>query len=58
MKYRIISPRVGTPGEIWEPPVQINIGILLANGFIEHVEPGESTDKPKPTRSKVSKDKE
>lgn len=58
MKYRIVSPRVGTPGEIWEPPVFVNVGILLANGFIELAENDQTPDKAKPTRSKVSKDKE
>lgn len=58
MKYRIISPRIGTPGKLWEPPVQINIGILLANGFIEAVDNAETADTPKPKRTKVSKDKE
>ena len=26
MKYRIVSPRLGTPGEIYNPPVWVNIG--------------------------------
>ena len=58
MKYRIISPRVGTPGEIWEPPVQINVGILLANGFIEPIDKEPTTDEtpdaPKPKKAKVA----
>lgn len=58
MKYRIISPRVGTPGDLWEPPVQINVGILLKHGFIEAVDNVETPDEPKPKRTKVSKDKE
>ena len=58
MKYRIISPRIGTPGELWEPPVQINVGVLLKHGFIEAVDNAETADAPKPKRTKVSKDKE
>jgi len=58
MKYRIISPRVGTPGELWEPPVQINVGILLANGFIEAIDDNKPTDEtpdaPKPKKAKVA----
>jgi hypothetical protein len=44
MNYVIISPRVGTPGEPYEPKPGINIKALLAGGFIEQV----STPKPKP----------
>lgn len=58
MKYRIISPRVGTPGDLWEPPVQINVGILLKHGFIEAVDNAKTANAPKLKRTKVSKDKE
>lgn len=58
MKYRILSPRVGTVGELWEPPVQINVGVLLANGFIEAVDDAKPTDEtadtPKPKKAKVA----
>ena len=55
MKYRIISPRVGTPGDLWEPPVQINVGILLKHGFIEAVDNAETAHEPKPKKAKVAK---
>jgi hypothetical protein len=51
MKYRILSPRVGTPGEIYEPPVWVNLGLLLDGGFIE------PADKEKPTPDKPAKAK-
>lgn len=38
--YIVISPRVGTPGEPYEPSEHADVEWLLANGFI-------STDKPK-----------
>jgi hypothetical protein len=45
MNYVIVSPRVGTPGERFQPSQGINVEALLAGGFIEEV----STPKPKPT---------
>jgi hypothetical protein len=45
MNYVIVSPRVGTPGEPFEPRPGTNVEALLAGGFIEEV----STPKPKPT---------
>ena len=61
MKYRVVSPRVGIPGEIYDPPVYVNIGILLANGFIEQVDPADEakqntpTEHPKPAKTKQKK---
>lgn len=61
MKYRVISPRVGTPGEIYNPPAFVNVGILLANGFIEQVDPAHEpeqnppTEDPKPAKTKKQK---
>ena len=53
MMYVIVSPRLGTPGELWEPEVWVNVHALVKGGFIE------STDtKPtqaKPAKAKVSK---
>ena len=58
MKYRIISPRIGTPGELYEPQVWVNIGHLIANGFIEpeHNHAGDTapTDA-KPAKTKTSR---
>lgn len=53
MKYRIVSPRVGTPGEMYEPEIWVNLGALLDGGFIEPVDPKSASDKP--AKAKVSK---
>jgi len=54
MKYRIVSPRVGTPGEIYEPEVWVNLGVLLAGGFIEPAEdPAPEAQKPAKTKTKT-----
>jgi hypothetical protein len=50
MPYRIISPRIGTPGELWEPEVWVNVHALVKVGFLE------STDT-KPTQAKPAKAK-
>lgn len=57
MKYRIVSPRIGTPGALWEPEVFVNVHALLDGGFIERVT-DETPDEPKPKKAKVAKDKE
>ena len=57
MNYRIVSPRVGTPGALWEPEVFVNVHALLEGGFIERVT-DETPDVPKPKKAKVAKDKE
>lgn len=57
MKYRIISPRIGTPGALWEPEVFVNVHALLESGFIERAseEPTDETpDAPKPKKAKVA----
>ena len=38
--YVIVSPRIGTPGDPYEPKDGVNIDALIAGGLI-------STDKPK-----------
>ena len=61
MKYRILSPKVGEVGTIWEPNVYRNVGILLANGLIEQVDPAKEaaentpTETPKPAKTKQKK---
>ena len=37
MEYRITSPRLGELGAIWEPSEGINVGALIAGGFVEEV---------------------
>jgi hypothetical protein len=58
MKYRIVSPRLGTPGELYEPQVWVNIDHLLKNGFIEpaHTDSGDTAPEPeKPATNKTSR---
>ena len=41
MAYRIISPRVGVPGAIWEPTEGVNVEALIAGAFIEQTSPAK-----------------
>jgi len=34
MKYEIVSPRIGTPGDEYKPSQGVNIDALIAGGFI------------------------
>ena len=34
MSYKILSPRVGTPGEVFVPSEGVNIEALIAGGFV------------------------
>ena len=43
--YKIISPRVGTPGDTFTPVEGTNIEALLAGGFIEVSKPKTSKTK-------------
>ena len=53
MAYRIISPRIGTPGELWEPEVWVNVHALVKGGFIESTDTKPTPDKP--AKAKVTK---
>lgn len=58
MKYVIVSPRVGTPGEIYNPDVVVNLGALLAGGFIKPAdEVQETSEESAPTPVKSAKNK-
>lgn len=37
MKYVIVSPRLGKPGDVYEPDAFINVAALLEGGFIKKV---------------------
>lgn len=55
MKYRIVSPRIGTPGDIYEPEMWVNTRALLDAGFIEPADkPAEdhAQEDPKPAKTK------
>lgn len=34
MPYKILSPRLGTPGDEWMPVEGVNVEALLEHGFI------------------------
>ena len=54
MKYTIISPRVGIPGDEYEPVDGVNVDALVASGFIE-----QSTVKaPKGAKTKTDTNEE
>jgi len=51
MTYKIVSPRVGTPGDEFVPGEGVNIEALIAGGFVVDTAAEKSakttTDKPK-----------
>lgn len=47
MTFRIISPRIGTPGDVFTPEEGVNIEALIVGGFIEEA------DKPKVKSAKT-----
>jgi hypothetical protein len=49
--YKIISPKVGTPGDVFEPADGINIQALIDGGFIQdtHID----TSKPAKNKTKA-----
>lgn len=55
MKYRIVSPLVGTPGEIYNPPVVVNLQALINGGFIVPDTDEPTTADEKPARTKAKK---
>ena len=34
MKYEIVSPRIGSPGDEYEPSEGVNIDALIEGGFV------------------------
>lgn len=51
-EYIVVSPRVGTPGEPWEPDIYVNVHALLEGGFIRRAE-GQEPSRAYPKRSRV-----
>lgn len=49
MKYVIVSDRVGTPGEIYNPDVVVNLSALISGGFIKPLEDNAVEDAEEPT---------
>ena len=54
MTWRILSPRLGPVGSIWEPRPGVNIDALVAGGFIEAAGDNAPTDQ-EPAKNKPSK---
>lgn len=46
MTYRIVSPRIGTPGDKFTPEDGVNVDALLEAGFIADDEKPRRTTKP------------
>jgi hypothetical protein len=56
MTWRVLSPLVGRPGDLFVPPAGTNVEALVAGGFIEQV--GTIDAEPAPSRRKVKKNTE
>jgi hypothetical protein len=54
MSYVISSEKLGKIGELYEPKAGINVGALLAGGFIVEVEVS-TTEEEKPAKTKYKK---
>ena len=37
MPYKILSPRLGTPGDEWQPVEGVNVEALLKHGFLVEI---------------------
>lgn len=44
MKYVIVSPRLGKPGDVYNPETVINLGALIAGGFIKALDKADSAE--------------
>lgn len=54
MKYEIVSPRIGIPGDTYEPSEGVNVEALVEGGFIK-----QSTVKvPKGAKTKTDTNEE
>jgi hypothetical protein len=54
MKYEIVSPRIGCPGDTYEPVDGVNVDALVAGGFIIQ----SPTTAPKGAKTKTDTNKE
>jgi hypothetical protein len=54
MSYLIASEKLGKIGELYEPKAGINVGALLAGGFIIEAEVS-TTEEEKPAKTKPKK---
>ena len=58
MKYLIVSPRVGTPGDEYQPRPGVNVEALLAMGAIRKADKVSTPAQPKSAKTKSKKPKE
>ncbi len=55
MSFLIASERLGKIGELYEPKAGINVGALLAGGFITKRAEVSTTEEEKPAKTKPKK---
>ena len=55
MSYKIASEKLGKIGELYEPKAGINVGALLAGGFITERAEVSTTQEEKPAKTKSKK---
>lgn len=55
MKYVVVLPQVGTPGEEWVPRPGVSTEALIAGGFVRAVEDKGNDAATPPTRRKVTR---
>lgn len=55
MKYVVVLPQLGTPGEEWVPRPGISTEALVAGGFLRPVEDVGNDATPDRTRRKVTR---
>jgi hypothetical protein len=55
MSYLIASEKLGKIGELFEPKAGINVGALLAGGFITERAEVSTTEEEKPAKTKPKK---
>lgn len=58
MKYVIVSPRVGTPGDEYQPTPGINVAALIASGAIRETAKASTPTATKSAKTKSKKTKE
>lgn len=58
MSWRIVSPRIGTPGALFVPAPGVNVEALERGGFIVRVPDEKATPKATPQRKVTTTKKE
>lgn len=55
MTYKILNPRVGTPGDEWIPRPGVNIEALINGGFIIEIASPAPAQEPATVKNKKKK---